>query len=127
MDANIVLRILIGDDLLVLKKWEMALLDAPESTFLIEPVTIAEVVWAASSFYKASIQDTVKALTTFLQIPSLACQRDVLISALAAMITYNIDFADAYLAMLSLSGEKSVYSLDKDFQKIPGLTHLKVP
>ena len=52
--------------------------------------------------------------------------KDLWLRSLDLMATFNVDFPDAHMAAL-LVGESvaEVYSLDSDFDRIPGITRLE--
>lgn len=121
LDANIILRVLIGDDAIVAEQWRLAFSSALDDTFIVTPLILAEVVWVALSFYKVDSVILVKELQKLIQLPAVRCEKEILIDTLDCMLKYKVDFADAYLAALSRMSGISVYSLDKDFHKIKGM------
>jgi predicted nucleic-acid-binding protein len=97
-----------------------------ESLFTTDLV-VAEIVWVLESYYelpKEEIQDKVEKI---LNTPNLICPRKELI--LNALIMYsekNIDYIDAVNALiLKERGIEELYSYDKHFDRIEGLTRLE--
>jgi len=94
-----------------------------EASVLVEEVVLAEVVWTLMSFYRMPRRDVASALLKLLAEEHIrAVDKDSLRLSLALLAERNIDFADALLAAKALqSGEKVVYSFDRDLDRIPGV------
>lgn len=128
VDANVILRYLTRDPP------EMA--EAALRTFtaaqrgkvrlLLAPITVAEVVWVLESFYGHPRAHVAQTLTQFLHADGLEIESlDLLIEALALYHEQNLDFADALVATVARrKGPPVVYSFDRDFDRVAGLTRL---
>ncbi len=128
VDANVILRYLTRDPP------EMA--EAALRTFttaqrgkvrlLLTPITVAEVVWVLESFYGHPRAQVAQTLTEFLHADGLEVESlDLLIEALALYHEHNLDFADALVATIARrKGPPVVYSFDRDFDRVAGLTRL---
>ncbi len=97
-----------------------------EALFTTELV-IAEIVWVLESFYelpKNEVQDKVEKI---LNTPNLTCpHKDLILSALILYGEENIDYIDAYNALiLKEKGIEELYSYDKHYNRISWLTRLE--
>jgi uncharacterized protein len=90
-------------------------------------MVIAEIVWVLESYYelpKEKVQDKVEKI---LNTPNLTCpNRDLILTALTLYTEMNIDFIDAYNALI-LKNEDiiDVYSYDKHYDRISWLTRIE--
>jgi len=94
---------------------------------ILTPITVAEVVWVLESFYGYSKEQIAVTIIQFLYSDGLeVMDLDILTQALSLYHEKNIDFADALLAVSALSrGPTLIYSFDRHFDRIPGITRLK--
>lgn len=125
VDANVVLRHITGEPEGQAERSSRFLetLDGREEHFLIEEVTVAEIVWTLLSFYRRERVDIAATLTKVLLDHSLhAIDKDCLLDALALFGRRNLDFADALLAAKARrSNDPVIYSFDHDFDGITGV------
>jgi predicted nucleic-acid-binding protein len=90
-------------------------------------MVIAEIVWVLESYYelpKEKVQDKVEKI---LNTPNLTCpNRDLILTALTLYTEMNIDFIDAYNALI-LKNEDIIeaYSYDKHYDRISWLTRIE--
>ena len=129
VDANLILRYLTKDPPNMAKaslKTFSAAQDGQICLILI-PITVAEVVWVLESFYGYPKDRIAVTITQFLHSDGLeVIDLDILIQALSLYHEKNIDFADALLAVSALSrGPNVIYSFDRHFNRIPGITRLE--
>jgi predicted nucleic-acid-binding protein len=90
-------------------------------------LVVAEIVWVLESYYelpKEEIQDKVEKI---LNTPNLICPRkELILNALTMYSEKNIDYIDAVNALiLKERGIEELYSYDKHFDRIEGLTRLE--
>lgn len=126
VDANVLIRFLVRDSSDMVQKVS-ALMEAVQSgdiTLRIDQITVAEIVWVLTSYYKLKAADVATQLFAFLSQDGLEVDSLVL-SALATYGAQNVDFADALLAArMQQSGLKRVFSFDKHFDRIEGIERL---
>jgi len=93
----------------------------------LEDIVLAEVAWTLLSYYRASRQQVAEWLLELLAHQSIeARDKDVLRVALVIFQEKNVDFADAQIAAQMLAdGTREIYSFDRDFDRIPGITRLE--
>lgn len=129
VDANLILRYLTKEppDMAEAAFTTFAEAEAGSVCLVLIPITLAEVVWVLESYYDYPKHQIADALTEFLQSDGLdVIDRDRLVQALSLYQEKNIDFADALLAAAALSGGPDlVYSFDRHFDRIPGVTRLE--
>lgn len=124
VDANVIVRFLTKDNLtqaLAVQK----LLENSKDKIILSDVIFAEVVWLLTSYYKISKQIVIKLLKDLLDLPTIQSNYFLLIKALYFYENKNIDYIDGYLAALSEEGSKTVYSFDRDFDKIKTIKRIE--
>jgi predicted nucleic acid-binding protein len=120
LDANVILRFLRNDDTKL----------SPEATNLFQKaslgklslyvtaVTLSEVFFALTSFYKLTHQKTAQILLPFIRSDVAEFEHGAwLVDAMERVIAHNVDFGDAYLAASAVSTNESVATFDRDFRK----------
>lgn len=127
VDTDILIRLLTGDDP---KKQEAAAVlfekvEKEEIILLAPDTAIADAVFVLSSskHYNLPRGEIRDLLMSLLRYPNFKVKnKQILIKALNLYAEVNIDFGDAILAVLTQkSKEKTIYSYDHDFDKIPGI------
>jgi len=88
---------------------------------------IAEIVWVLESFYELQKEEIQSKVEKILNTPNLVCpNKDLILRALALYREKNIDYIDAYNALiLKEKGVDELYSYDKDYDRIDWLTRLE--
>ena len=90
---------------------------------------VAEVVYILSSkqLYHLSREKIRSLLYPLLSLPGLKLpQRKIYLRALDLYATYSIDFEDALIvAQMERQGITALYSYDRDFERVPGVTRLE--
>ena len=129
LDTNIFIRFLTDDVPKKVDACEEIFKKAVEKqeTLFTTDLVIAEIVWVLESFYelpKNEIQDKVEKI---LNTPNLICpHKDLILSALILYSEKNIDYIDAYNALiLKENGIEELYSYDKQYDRIDWLTRLE--
>jgi len=129
LDTNIFIRFLTDDVPEKVDACEEIFKKAVEKqeTLFTTDLVIAEIVWVLESFYelpKNEIQDKVEKI---LNTPNLICpHKDLILSALILYSEKNIDYIDAYNALiLKENGIEELYSYDKHYDRIDWLTRLE--
>lgn len=87
-------------------------------------IAVAEIVWVLESVYKLSKNDIKEKLGIVLSAPNINVQNYDIISESAVLYAaYNVDFIDAYQAVLAKHHQITViYSYDTDFDKLAGVS-----
>jgi len=129
LDTNIFIRFLTDDVPEKVDACEEIFKKAVEKqeTLFTTDLVIAEIIWVLESFYelpKNEIQDKVEKI---LNTPNLICpHKDLILSALMLYSEKNIDYIDAYNALiLKENGIEELYSYDKHYDRIDWLTRLE--
>ena len=124
LDANVILRFLRNDD----PKQSPAAAQlfqraANGKAFLfVSAVTINEVFFALTSFYKLSHPDVAQKLLPFVRTGVAEFENEAcLLDALRRVMTENVDFGDAYLAAFAAQHKDLVASFDRDLRKFTDL------
>lgn len=127
IDTDVIIRLLTGDDL-DKQKTSADLFEKVSTGKLIlsaPDTVIADAVYVLSSprlynFPRTQIRDV---LTTLLRLPNFKVDnKQALVNALDLYADTAFDFGDTLLIVLvQQSKNKSIYSFDHDFDKIPGI------
>jgi len=131
VDANIFLRHLLNDDP-VKSPACFALIQSIEQghvTAWTSELVIAELVWVLSSrqlynLPRERIRSLLLPLILLILLPHLRVPRKRLyVRVFDLYVSRPIDFIDAYhAALLEHRGETELFSYDRDFDRVPGLT-----
>jgi len=128
IDANIFLRHLLNDDP-VKSPACFALIQSIEHgqvTAWTSELVIAELVWVLSSrqLYNLPRKRIRSLLLPLILLPHLRVPRKRLyVRVFDLYVSRPIDFIDAYhAALLEHRGETELFSYDRDFDRVPGLT-----
>ena len=120
LDANVILRFLRNDDPkqspAAARLFQKAA--GGKAALIVSAVTINEVFFAFSSFYKLSHPDVAQKILPFVRTGVAEFEHEsCLIDALQRVIAENVDFGDAYLAAIASNHKEFVASFDRDFKK----------
>jgi predicted nucleic acid-binding protein len=131
VDADVIVRLLTGDDLAKQKK-AAELFERVERGELVlrTPVTtIADVVYVLSSprLYKVERSTVAEMLQTLIRLPGFEVDsRAEVMAALDLFAQTRLDFGDALIAAgMLLAQEKTLYSYDRDFDKLDAVTRIE--
>src|SRR5262249_51908803 len=120
LDANVILRFLRNDDARQTPAAASLFQRAAhgEVALFVSGVTINEVFFAFTSFYKLSPRATADTLLKFVGTGAVEIEHEsCLIDALKRVVSENVDFGDAYLAASARIHNELVASFDHDFRK----------
>ncbi|MFL6203474.1 MAG: PIN domain-containing protein [Thermoanaerobaculia bacterium] len=126
VDTNVFLRFLTGDDPVKAEKARRLFASTVAGELVAETslLVIAEIVWTLESYYGLAHGEVAEHVATILTTPNLECpHKDVLFEALLAYTERNVDFIDAYHAvLLGRRRDISVATFDrKHFRRFPDL------
>ena len=118
VDANIIIRYLLGDSPLQTERIKKYILEGKEKLILTD-VTIAEIVWVLSSYYKQPKENICEMLFSLLGEPIFIVNKRLITQAVSFYREYSVDYIDAYLAAIAMENDSSgVMSFDKSIDKI---------
>lgn len=121
VDANIVIRYLTKDDPNLFIKAKQYFIDAAsgKSKIYLDSVTVAEIVWVLTSFYRyPRINISEPLLKILSQQWVLSDRKSIIISALTFFATHNFSYIDCYLYCLAKTKDLSLITFDKKLSKI---------
>jgi predicted nucleic acid-binding protein len=118
--ANVILRFLRNDDAkqspAAARLFQKAA--GGKTALFISAVTINEVFFAFTSFYKLSQSDVARKIIPFIRTGIAEFeQEDCLLDALQRVIDESVDFGDAYLAAFAARHQDQVASFDRDLRR----------
>jgi len=126
VDTNVLVRFLTGDppDLAERARSLFDAVDAGQVQLVLEEVILAEVVWVLESYYRHPPAEIARILLDLLAHEGIDCRdKGRLARALVLYVDRGVDFADALLATaVQAAGEQVVYSFDRHFDRLPGIT-----
>jgi predicted nucleic acid-binding protein len=120
LDANVILRFLRNDDPkqspAAARLFEKG--GAGAVNLFVTAVTINEVFFALTSFYKLSHPDAAKRVLPFVRAGAVEFEEEeCLVDALQRVISEEVDFGDAYLAASAVGTDDLVASFDRDLRR----------
>jgi predicted nucleic acid-binding protein len=127
VDTDVIVRLLTGDDL---EKQQAArrlfeAVEAGDLTIAAPDTVIADAVFVLSSprLYAQSRPQVAAMLNRLARLPGFKVgQRRTVLRALDIYAESNLDFGDATLvAAMHLAGASTLYSYDRDFDRMPGI------
>ncbi len=128
IDANIILRFLTNDEpsqaadcAELLQKVELNI----EEVY-IPDLVIADIVWTLEKYYQVDKGEIQELMGRILALRGLkSSSKNTVYRALEIYVDHNIDWTDAFISAQMLSaGQEEIYSYDRDFDRVEGLTRL---
>ncbi|WP_067936255.1 PIN domain-containing protein [Alicyclobacillus kakegawensis] len=122
LDANIILRFLLGDDPKMFEEARSIFKSAEqqEISLMVDPVTLAKCCsfLAGQTARFPSKKVVTDALTKVLFLPGVQAENPVaLVEALEIYAHHDVDFADAYLAVIARNQACSVASFNENLRQ----------
>jgi predicted nucleic acid-binding protein len=125
VDANVILRLVLGDDPHLSAKAEAVFraMEAGEVTLVCDPVNLAEAVWVLSSYYKASCEDIAGALLPLVKRSGFHVpERDRYARALELYGKGLLRFGDACACATAITAcQGRLVSFDRKLSRVLGL------
>ena len=93
---------------------------AGEISLYTTELVIAEIVWVLESYYELPKRDVQERVEKILNTPNMFCEcKDMILNALTLYVDKNIDYVDAYNAVvLRNEGVTELYSYDTHYDAI---------
>jgi len=124
IDANVILRFLLADDVRQSAEAEELLLEAPEGSLSLSPLTLAEVTWVLLSHHEVPRELVASALQRVVALPSIRA-RDTLLDVVARFAASSVDFADCALAAEAAAQGAVAVSFDKDLRRFSDIRAMR--
>ena len=121
VDANVLLRLLTADppDMALAARDVARRAAMGELRLRLAPLVVAEVVWVLGSFYKVERAEIARLVSQLVCGEGVVCaEGEDVLHALRLMSEKNVDFVDAWLAVLASSHDEPVLSFDTDFDRL---------
>lgn len=117
IDANVIIRFLVKDNLTQAKAVKQLLLTSED--LLLSDLVLAEIVWVLQSVYKLTKEEIIEKLLELLRLKKLLANYSLLMNSLLIYKKYNVSFIDAYLTAYAEEKKlEGIYSFDKGLDKI---------
>ncbi|MBS3984104.1 MAG: PIN domain-containing protein [Selenomonadales bacterium] len=127
--ANVVLRYLVDDgDQATRAGLLLQAADQEEKTLLLPDLALADIVWVLETVYKTPRPEIRDAVSVLLSVRGLkfSAGKALVADALALYAEKNIDWSDAFIAaQMTALKLRTIYSFDKDFDRIPGIQRIE--
>lgn len=121
LDTNFILRFLLQDHPDQFLSTRKIIQNIQEDLTIID-VTLAEVVWVLTSFYKFSKEETASKIYQLINLPNIDTNKQVIIRTIFLYREFSISFVDAYqIAFAEEENLEGIYSFDKSLSKIKGI------
>ena len=120
LDTNVILRFLTGEPKAQAEGARNLFVSAAAGDVVLEvsPVIVAEVFYTLESFYKVDREEVAGRLSALLSRKGVKVQEsERVFDALRRLKTFNVGFADAYLAAAASIDSVPVASFDRDFDR----------
>ncbi len=119
IDANVILRFLIGDDEANFHKSIEIFQKIEEGKIMAEvlPSVMMEVYFVLTKFYKIDKKMAIEDLKKILLLKGIIGEKILLYETLNLLEKKSIDFVDAYLCIKAKMEGYGIISFDKDLQK----------
>ena len=120
LDANVIMRFLRNDNPkqspAAARLFQKAA--SGKADLFVSAVTINEVFFAFTSFYKLSHPEAARVILPFVRTGAVKFEHEsCLADALQRVMVENVDFGDAWLAAVAAENQELVASFDHDFRK----------
>ena len=129
LDTNIILRYLTYDDPKKARKCEQLFKSTAlgKENLFTSVLVIAEVVWVLEKAYKVHRKEIAEFVQKILNTPNIHCdETDILMAAAGLYDLKNIDFIDAYNAILMETKKlDTIYSYDSHFDRLSSIKRLE--
>jgi len=131
IDANVILRYVLNDHSELSAKAEavFSAMEAGKAEVTCNPVTLAEVVWVLSSFYKVPHKEIADGLSVIVKQDGFHIpDKDRYLTALALFADNVPHFGDACCCAEALmENEGRLYSFDRALSSVPGINRSESP
>lgn len=123
VDANVVLRFLLADDLGQSHEASALFSQAPRGSLELSALTLAEVSWVLLSHYETPRESVALALQRVLALPSVSVEY-VVMDAVARFAASSLDFADCVLAAQAAATQEVAVTFDRDLRRFADIKAL---
>lgn len=116
LDANLIIRFFVNDDLKKVSRVEELLKDTSNTNILLDTV-IAEIVWVLSSYYTLPKDSVINKIEALIHVDSVECNSILISKALSLWGENNISYIDAYLLAVAELGDITLLTYDQKLLK----------
>ena len=121
LDTNLIIRFLVNDDILKVKKVEALLKDKNNTNILLDTI-VAEIIWVLSSYYSLNKFEVIEKMRALIHVDTIDCNAVLINRALTFWQDYNISYIDSYLVAVANLGNIPLFSYDEKLQSISSIT-----
>lgn len=128
LDTNVIVRALFagGGDQGARARSLICESEAGGVRLVVSPLIVGEVLFIVERHFGVATREAASVLRDFLSHRAVACaEREVLADALERHAATGLDFADCYLAALSVESGGVVCSFDRDYRKFPDVERVE--
>lgn len=125
VDANIILRYLVGDSPLQAGRIKKLISENKEKLILTD-LTVAEIIWVLGSYYQQERKEIAEKIFSLLETPIFIVNKSLLTRAVHYFQEYNLDYIDAYLIAYGQENNISqVLSYDQSIDKVKEIKRIE--
>lgn len=129
IDANVILRFVTADHPEMSPRCRdlFARVQNGEEAVFLPEAALSDVIWTLSSFYRWPVDHICRFVGDLLSQDGVRMSRKALAwEALSLFLEGQVDFSDALIAAeMRDASLKEIYSYDRDFDKIEGITRVE--
>ncbi len=129
IDANVILRFVTADHPEMSPRCRdlFARVQHGEEAVFLPEAALSDVIWTLSSFYRWPVDHICRFVGDLLSQDGVRMSRKALAwEALSLFLEGQVDFSDALIAAeMRDASLKEIYSYDRDFDKIEGITRVE--
>lgn len=129
IDANVILRFVTADHPEMSSRCRdlFARVQHGEEAVFLPEAALSDVIWTLSSFYRWPVDHICRFVGDLLSQDGVRMSRKALAwEALSLFLEGQVDFSDALIAAeMRDASLKEIYSYDRDFDKIEGITRVE--
>jgi len=129
VDTNVFLRFLTKDDPAMFERCRDLFRKGIEGEVILvtSGMVIAELIWTLLSYYKVPKAEVVEKMAVIIGTKGIDIpDRDIIAESLILFGRKNVDYIDAYNAMLMKRHRlEEIYSYDRDFEEIESVKRLE--
>lgn len=124
LDSDVIIRALTVDDPKKAERFRKYLQSPSE--LILTDVTIAEIFWTLSSFYKFKKSLILSSLETLIRDPAILCNSDLIRKAISILMETNLSFIDAYTSAYSIiKSDSRILSFDRGYDKLKEIRRIE--
>ena len=129
IDANIILRFLTNDDPGKAHACAELLeeVERNQKQVRLPDLVLADIIWTLEKYYRQPKARIADMMVPIISLKGLRCSnKETVLDALRVYVDHNVDWTDAFVAAQLLATKApAIYSYDRDFNRIQGISRIE--